>query len=709
MNIEDRLRGGLQWQAEQLDAYDVAVDRVEARGVQRRRRTQGVAAGGIAAALTLVVAGGLLLDFRSQEAGQTVVADDLEEASTIFEPDVEENAAPLIEFEDPIQEADSSEVPIALDALPDLIGVNAATIVSRRSDGTATVLAESGPANAANFAPAASQARVVVQDGVRGFVQFGSNDIYWTPSAAAEPNLVIKITTTGAELGYTAQRLVYGDVFLGEGGNPTVIYGEERERSGIIRSQRIVVRDLLTGERTTLAEAEVDDDSDDGLVAMTQISFGRGLVALVRAEPCAVEVLNLAGEVERQLGVSRCATGSYGSISPNGETLALVDFQDRRDIGASVYSVTDGEELLRVTTEDMEIRPVDHPIDYDGRFVVAARSDVTIVFDRDDESVHTLPFTGPSTISSVSSIVGGSSSLRAADVDEPFFSSCPRQGGGLVTIRPDVDGEARPPCVRTDSGQRLLFENDTESPWRVNFAHIDVEIEPGGVHEDQFALGAYLAPGVHRISTQPTPAATTNSDEDDPVDAIEPEAPIGTELWFDPAGRYQIALRTFGPIEFGDFFESANTAIGGVLEDTAVEQALADGCATTRVGAGSDPLLMVVPADDSAGDPTDEVIVASASVTRPGVTTLSGIGVGSSVREVVAAYRNRIDIADSTTFDGGIDLIFTPESEEDSDYRIVFVADDSQVLSYRSGLVRYVMPAGGCEGYLAADDEPGDG
>lgn len=707
MNLEDRLRGELHWQAEQIDPYEARLAGIRDRGVQRRRRAQTAAAGALAA--VALAAGGsfFTLQGMSEKSAETIYAEEPEtestaELSVVPPADIGDEDTVVAAGDGDDDNDDDGDV------LPDLLSVADGAIFSRQSDGASTQLGAA--------APSRGSTRVAVHDGVSGYVQFGDHDIYWTPGTVAPAERVIEISTSGAELGYSKQSLVPGDVYLSAAGNPVVVYAIERSRDGEIAQQLVIRRELLTGTTSTIWSAGDGADSDVG-GSIRQLSVGGDSIAIVHdgAERCSVRLFAIATGAESMLDVGDCPGRSYGSLAPDGGSFAWVEagVVGKR---VGIVEAPSGEEMLATTIdESLPIGAAVASIDFDGRFVAIPRGEHVLVIDIEDESNHVLDgLAGPSTIASASSLIVRDSTLRVADAEWPTDEPCPRVSGALVTLlRPTDEEPGRPRCSRVDSGQRLAFENDGDDAWSVQFAHIDVEIEPGETHEDVAPLGAFLRPGVHALSPQPAAPDVDPVDDDaaddaasDETDWVDSRDLVGSLLWFDPSGSYEVALRGYGPMLLGDDFDTANRSIGGVLDPAAESDAVATGCATTTIGPASSRVALTIvrkaDLDDTVVDTSTDGTTTAAmiEVTTPGITTLSGIGIGDTVREVVSAYRNRIEIEDSTTYDGGIDLIFTPESEEDAAYLLIFVTDGTQVLSYRTGLADLVIHPNGCDGYL---------
>jgi hypothetical protein len=80
-----------------------------------------------------------------------------------------------------------------------------------------------------------------------------------------------------------------------------------------------------------------------------------------------------------------------------------------------------------------------------------------------------------------------------------------------------------------------------------------------------------------------------------------------------------------------------------------------------------------------------------------GITTRSGIGVGSSQDELVETYPDNIQDADEVTMAGNA-MGFIPNDESDSNYRIYFLFDEdgTTIVRMHSGITPAVDFTGGC-------------
>lgn len=80
-------------------------------------------------------------------------------------------------------------------------------------------------------------------------------------------------------------------------------------------------------------------------------------------------------------------------------------------------------------------------------------------------------------------------------------------------------------------------------------------------------------------------------------------------------------------------------------------------------------------------------------IASPDITTRSGIGVGSSTEEIVELFEANIE---TTSVDGGEEIVFIPTDEVDRDFRIIWTTDGSAVTAMRAGRLPGVLAASPC-------------
>jgi len=91
--------------------------------------------------------------------------------------------------------------------------------------------------------------------------------------------------------------------------------------------------------------------------------------------------------------------------------------------------------------------------------------------------------------------------IRATPVsDSPAAGICDFYPGELVVfeIYPDMPS---PRCARATPQQRLKIINQTEQELRIRIGNYDLSLPAGQEQAIEAELGAFLAPGVHQIST----------------------------------------------------------------------------------------------------------------------------------------------------------------------------------------------------------------
>jgi hypothetical protein len=111
---------------------------------------------------------------------------------------------------------------------------------------------------------------------------------------------------------------------------------------------------------------------------------------------------------------------------------------------------------------------------------------------------------------------------------------------------------------------------------------------------------------------------------------------------------------------------------------------------------GFDDLYFLIENDVAPTDPK-QGIIGRASVGAGPWTTISGIGVGSTREEVLAAYGERITESPHAYVPGGSYLDFVPADAADSAYRLRFETDaDGVVTEMHAGLTRPVGYIEGC-------------
>lgn len=154
---------------------------------------------------------------------------------------------------------------------------------------------------------------------------------------------------------------------------------------------------------------------------------------------------------------------------------------------------------------------------------------------------------------------------------------------------------------------------------------------------------------------------------------------------------FALTLRGMGSIEFGMNVPQAEEllgakfdfAIGGVTE-----------CDFAKVS--NDPFSPWVMVVSDNGDIQQGTIVGITLGERN--LTRSGIGIGATKEQVLAAYGDRIQVTPHP-YGGGPGseyLTFIPADAADADYRLIFETNDNVVFGVRSGTVPFVEWNEGC-------------
>lgn len=153
-----------------------------------------------------------------------------------------------------------------------------------------------------------------------------------------------------------------------------------------------------------------------------------------------------------------------------------------------------------------------------------------------------------------------------------------------------------------------------------------------------------------------------------------------------------LLLRGIGPVSTGMTLAQAEAALGSPLVSTAGAPNESCFYVVSEVDSNS-PRLMVVTGVDGFG----ENVIARIELLE-GQQTASGIRIGSTKAEVLAAYGDQIEATPHkyTSDEGGEYLTFVPNDPPDANYRLVMEVLDDQVTQIRSGLLPAVEWVEGC-------------
>jgi hypothetical protein len=169
-----------------------------------------------------------------------------------------------------------------------------------------------------------------------------------------------------------------------------------------------------------------------------------------------------------------------------------------------------------------------------------------------------------------------------------------------------------------------------------------------------------------------------------PTTAAPTPPPAPTQERLTSASR--LRLDGIGPIQVGMTLEEATVAAGVPLRiDPRTD--LGRGCAHAVADGGPQDLRFMV---------VDGRIVR-VEVGRSPNLTLSGVGTGSTVDEVLATYPNRIRVQPNPYIGhlGGRDLLYVTD-EGSSHLGLMFETDGLRVRTFRSGFLGAVMAPEGC-------------
>lgn len=149
----------------------------------------------------------------------------------------------------------------------------------------------------------------------------------------------------------------------------------------------------------------------------------------------------------------------------------------------------------------------------------------------------------------------------------------------------------------------------------------------------------------------------------------------------------QVQLDRVGPVAVGMTLEAASAAAGQEIvgrEDSS-PGGLDSGCFFASPADGV-PAVSFMVLDD---------VIARIDVGTPGVTTLSGVGVGSTTAQVLEAYGpDRVVVEPHPYDEGGRYLRFVPRQE--GGLSLIFETDGTAVTSYRAGDADAVGFVEGC-------------
>ncbi|MEM9566469.1 MAG: hypothetical protein AAGA93_27870 [Actinomycetota bacterium] len=221
------------------------------------------------------------------------------------------------------------------------------------------------------------------------------------------------------------------------------------------------------------------------------------------------------------------------------------------------------------------------------------------------------------------------------------------------------------PCVAVAAHHRIRFVNQGFEQAELIVGQTTLLVPAGGEQVSEPA-GALLASGPNRI--------------------LAGEATVATVWLVDPAENplagSEIGLTSVGPVELGQGPAEVTAAVGGPPVPAA-------GSACYLSTLDGDPYSPLFTFRDG------QLVVVQ--VFTPGLSTLSGISVGSTSGEIAAAYGDRVETRAPASGDPGRQLVvFLPTDEDDQVFRLVFDLTDDVVTSVRFGATEIVADQPGC-------------
>jgi len=182
-------------------------------------------------------------------------------------------------------------------------------------------------------------------------------------------------------------------------------------------------------------------------------------------------------------------------------------------------------------------------------------------------------------------------------------------------------------------------------------------------------------------STEPTPT-TQAPPTTQATQTTQPPAPAER---LTEASR--VTLDGIGPVKVGMTLAQASAAAGLPIEivETAVTT---ERCAHARARGGPEHLQFMVV----------DGTVARVEAYGPGITTLSGIGVGRTEAEVLGTYPGqiRVELNPYQGHRGAHTLVYTPTDPTFAQYGLIFETNGERVTSLRSGFAGPVAWIEGC-------------
>ena len=188
-------------------------------------------------------------------------------------------------------------------------------------------------------------------------------------------------------------------------------------------------------------------------------------------------------------------------------------------------------------------------------------------------------------------------------------------------------------------------------------------------------------------SPSPEPPAAPRAADEPVATTVVPTPPPPAPPPERLTSASRLRLDGIGPIQVGMTLEDASAAAGvPVRVDPRTD--LGRGCAHAKAEGGPEGLSFMV---------VNGRIVRIEVFGNSAILTLSGVGAGSTVDEVLATYPNRIRVQPNpyTGHLGGRDLVYLTD-EGSSHLGLMFETDGQRVRTFRSGFLGAVMAPEGC-------------
>lgn len=225
--------------------------------------------------------------------------------------------------------------------------------------------------------------------------------------------------------------------------------------------------------------------------------------------------------------------------------------------------------------------------------------------------------------------------------------------------------EPTAPCVALAAHHRLQLVNQGPEAIDVTIGSTVIPIQVGSTQVTE-PVGTLVGPGF----TPVTSAAATAPG----VWLVDPAE--------DPLAGAMIGLTSVGNIELGQAPVDITEASGGI-------PVAASGAACNETSLRGDPYSPLFTFRDG--------LLVVAQVFTPGLLTRSGIGIGSTEADVIAAYGQQIEGSQDPAGNPARKLLaFVPNDVEDQIFRLVFVVDQERVSAIRIGAAEIVATEPGC-------------